>query len=211
MQTDGLIFDLDGTLWDSTASCSQAWNQAIKQLGIEHAPITQDDVKRVTGLPYDECFEKAFAGVDPKQRQDLADVSLKIELDTLESKGGDVYPGVLDGIAKLANQIPLFLVSNCTVPYLELFWERTPLKTHFKDWECYGNTNRPKGENLKSVIERNQLKDAVYIGDTGGDHRAANFAGMKYFHVDWGFGEPVGPCWHFGNFNELVEFFLGKP
>ena len=28
---DGIIFDVDGTLWDSTDSVAEAWNQAIAE------------------------------------------------------------------------------------------------------------------------------------------------------------------------------------
>ena len=39
---------------------------------------------------------------------------------------------------------------------------------YFEDFECAGNTGKPKGENNKLVIERNNLKSPVYVGDTQG-------------------------------------------
>ena len=35
MRVDGIIFDVDGTLWDSTEIVAGAWNQAIIEEGID--------------------------------------------------------------------------------------------------------------------------------------------------------------------------------
>ena len=33
MKKQGIIFDMDGTLWDSAANVAESWNEAIRQDG----------------------------------------------------------------------------------------------------------------------------------------------------------------------------------
>lgn len=46
MNIENIIFDVDGTLWDSTGEVAKAWNLAVKELGIECEEITSDTLKR---------------------------------------------------------------------------------------------------------------------------------------------------------------------
>src|SRR5689334_17873773 len=59
-KTDALIFDLDGTLWDTTETCALAWNDVLVRLGVDHRPMTADDVRAVTGQPHAEAIRRAF-------------------------------------------------------------------------------------------------------------------------------------------------------
>ena len=46
-----------------------------------------------------------------------------------------------------------------------------------------------KGENIRNVVIRNHLTDAVYVGDIQGDYEAACFAGISFIHAAYGFGK----------------------
>ena len=56
------------------------------------------------------------------------------------------------------------------------------------DTECYGDTKKSKGENIRLVIERNHLQNCVYVGDTKGDCEAAKAAGIPFIFAAYGFG-----------------------
>ena len=60
---DSVVFDLDGTLWDTCATCAVAWNQVLGRHGIAFRPITEHDVRRVTGRPHEECIRVVFTDV----------------------------------------------------------------------------------------------------------------------------------------------------
>ena len=45
----GIIFDVDGTLWDSTEMVAVAWNKVIKDEGIEHKELEEKDLKKEFG------------------------------------------------------------------------------------------------------------------------------------------------------------------
>lgn len=204
---DGLVFDLDGTLWNSTVPVTRAWNEAARSLG--QGPVSQATIESIMGLPHDECFRRAFPHLNDKERAEMAKACTNVELELLRDHGAIVYPGVKEGLAKLAAKYPLFVVSNCDTGYLNVFIKKSGLGEWFRDSECYGNTGQNKGVNIRSVVARNKLQRACYIGDTPGDQMAALQAGMDYYHVTYGFGDPDRECPTFDRFGELVDFFLG--
>ena len=58
------------------------------------------------------------------------------------------------------------------------------------DFECYGNTGLNKDQNIALVIKRNNLKNAVYVGDTQGDYDACKKASIPFVWASYGFGKP---------------------
>ncbi|MBM4315848.1 MAG: HAD family hydrolase [Deltaproteobacteria bacterium] len=206
---DSLIFDLDGTLWDSTSACASAWNTALKKIEIEReTPLTPEDIGRMMGFPIAKIFENFFPDMSEERRESAAKACFKEQIEIIRQKGAILYPGVQKGLFQLSEKYQLFIVSNCQQIYLDTFFHHSGLKKLFKDTECHGNTKRPKGENIGLVVKRNSLQKPVYVGDTAGDHESAVMAGVPYFHVNYGFGITSKPCMKFDNFEELVRHFL---
>ena len=79
------------------------------------------------------------------------------------------------------------------------------LEELIRDMECFGRTGRPKGDNIRLVIERNHLDRALYVGDTAMDQEAADKAGVPFVHVSYGFGQAVEPAGVIGEIGDLVE------
>ena len=71
---------------------------------------------------------------------------------------------------------------------MEAFLDYFGFWHYIKDIECYGNTGKNKGENIRLVVERNQIKNPVYVGDIQGDYDASKAAGVKFIHAAYGFG-----------------------
>jgi phosphoglycolate phosphatase len=188
MRPDGLVFDLDGTLWDTTASCAMAWNLVLARHGIAFRTITADDVRRVTGRPHDACIRDTFVGLPEPQLRLLIDETAVEDTKMIELHGGVMYSGVSEGLLQLAQSYRLFIVSNCQAGYIELFLAKSALQAQFRDVECWGNTGRPKPENLRDLIARNALARPWFIGDARSDQVAAEACGVPFVHASYGFG-----------------------
>lgn len=50
MKTDGIIFDVDGTLWDATQRIAEAYTVILEREKIEGKVITADMLASVMGL-----------------------------------------------------------------------------------------------------------------------------------------------------------------
>ena len=56
-----------------------------------------------------------------------------------------------------------------------------------------GRTGMDEGRNIKLIMERNGIDNAVYVGDTEGDENAARYAGIPFIWASYGFGKAKSP------------------
>ena len=91
---DSIIFDLDGTLWDSTANVALAWQAAIAQVDYIDEEMTVERVRSITGMTYDAIFDKLFPNLSPAQRAEVQALCAKHELEILHTRGGELYPAL---------------------------------------------------------------------------------------------------------------------
>ena len=184
-----IILDVDGTLWDTTEVVAEAWNRAIAEVGGTNAVITSAILKREFGKPMDIIANNLFYDASIAQRALLLEKCCLYEHEALEENTENLmFSGVKETLIKLSKQCRLFIVSNCQSGYIELFMKKVGIEAFITDFECFGNTNKSKGENIKLVIERNRLEDVVYVGDTQGDYEATVVAGVPFIFAKYGFG-----------------------
>ena len=59
---DGIIFDLDGTMWDTRKPICEAWNIILsRHEEIHRAPIVEADLNDCMGLPMYDIAAKAVS------------------------------------------------------------------------------------------------------------------------------------------------------
>lgn len=202
---DSLIFDLDGTLWDTCEACARGWNNVLQRNGIAFRTIVADDVRRVAGKPHDECMRETFVGLGEAELRVLTEETITEDNRIVAEEGGVLYPGVRDGLLALAHDYPLFIVSNCQAGYIEVFLDTNGLRPLFRDFECWGNTGKPKPDNVRSLIARNGLKAPWLVGDTNGDREAALANGAPFVYAAYGFGTCDDFALRIERFGELLR------
>lgn len=185
---DSIIFDLDGTLWDPRETVLTSWNKALKEQQYDKV-LTKDDLTKTMGLQMNEIARVLFAELSESEQIKMMDDCIAVENPYVAENGGQLYPELEETLKVLSEKYRLFIVSNCQDGYIEAFYEYHKLDHYFTDYENPGRTGLSKGENIKLVIERNQLKDSVYVGDTQGDRNAARHAGVPFVYAKYGFGE----------------------
>jgi phosphoglycolate phosphatase len=202
---DSIIFDLDGTLWDSSNNVALAWQQAIEQVNYVDEVMTVEKVRSITGLAYNVIFDRLFPYLDTEKRTDLMAICAKVELEILHTKGGELYPSLDETLGYLASKYKLFIVSNCQTGYIEVFLKLSKMGHYFMGHQCYGTKGNPKSENIKDIVNDYNLTAPVYVGDTMGDYDAATKAGVPFIFADYGFGKvEEGQIATISTFSELV-------
>lgn len=206
MPFDGLILDVDGTLWDSTSIVADAWTKAVRENGCEDLTITADMLKQLFGKTMNVIADLLLPKLSAEERCHIMDVCCKYEHRALEENECHIcYSKVVDTIQTLSEKLPVFIVSNCQSGYIELFLEKTKLSSYIKDIECFGNTGKKKGENIRLLMERNHLKHPVYVGDTQGDRDASDEAEIPFIFASYGFGNVEDKDGQIDEFSELLQ------
>lgn len=192
MNIDGILFDLDGTLWDSCRVVSESWGETLRTLyGIDNGPTAQD-VKGIMGMTAGEITQVLFSQYGARASE-ICLACIHRENDYIAEHGGDLYPGVPEMLVSLSESYPLFIVSNCLDGYIECFLRSSGLSPYFRGWACEGSTGLKKAGNIALIVENNALKAPIYIGDTIMDERSAREAGCPFIHAAYGFGKAEAP------------------
>ena len=181
-----VIFDLDGTLWDSTYTITPAWDRVLSRAG-RH--VTRDDMASVMGMTDREIGAALLPHLDGDASTALVRLASREEVPAIRRYGGMLYPGVADTLRKLSEDDNLFIVSNCMDGYIQAFLYAHSMGQYFRDYACLDFPAQDKASNIRAICERYGLKKAVYVGDTASDGRAARLAGLPFIHASYGFGK----------------------
>ena len=182
----GVICDMDGTVWDSSANVAKAWTVKVHEAGYTDKVVTREDIQSVMGKPMDVIADTLFTYTEKGPERDTLRSSCEnYENAYLREHGGTLYDGVLETWAKLKELgYHIYIV---------------------EDIECYGNNLLQKDENIKLLAERNGLTDACYVGDIQSDYDATTKAGLPFIHAKYGFGEINAEVPFIMSFDELIK------
>ena len=204
---DGIIFDVDGTLWDSVDFVAEAWNYAIHKKTNLNITLDRASLMKLFGKTMDAICEALFPELSIQERKQIGEYCFEYENKLLEQKPGTLYEGVTETFQELSGRTRLFIVSNCQRGYIEVLLKVYHLEPYVKDFLCFGQTGTEKDETIRTLMERNGLKDAVYVGDTQGDADACRKAGIPFIFAGYGFGDVPEAKVRISKITDLTEMF----
>ncbi|CDD50201.1 HAD family hydrolase [Faecalitalea cylindroides] len=202
-----LIFDMDGTLWDATGSILNSANEVLEKEKGWKDYLDLDTLNRVMGLEIEEIANIYFPELEQEEKMDLIYKVMDNENLYLSKHGGILYPNVESTLQILSQKYDLMIVTNAQEGYTDAMYQSHGLKKYFIDELTYGETMKPKGQNISLIMERNNYQKAYYIGDTQKDKDACEFAKIPFVYASYGFGDVKDYDKKIDSFEELLNLF----
>ena len=205
MNKNAILFDLDGTLWDSCVAIMPSWQKVMEAHNIKRPPITQEEMNSYMGKTVAQIAPLMLPELSLEEGIALMEEGCQEELEELRINGATLYEDIIETLRTLSKNFNLYVVSNSQDGYIQAFVEHYGLGDIIKDFECAGRTRKCKGDNIRLVIERNNIEKAVYVGDTILDKEAADLAGIPFIYASYGFGDVENPDYSITKPMDLIE------
>ena len=93
---DGIIFDVDGTLWDSTDTVAESWNTAIRENSSLDLVVDRQILSGLFGKTMEDLYRALFPQLSDEERTRLGTLCFEYENKLLLEKPGTLYPGVAE-------------------------------------------------------------------------------------------------------------------
>lgn len=203
-----LIFDLDGTLWETLDTTLEASNEIARE-NPEVKEITMEIVIKGMGL---SSKENAFNYM-PYLEEEKGIYYLKLiserNFELIKEKGAHIYDGVYDVIKSLSKKYKLGIVTNNYDEYAKVFLEKSNLGEYFTDYMGAASYSITKGEAIKRMVSKYHENSNYYIGDIKKDMEAACEAGIDFIHSKYGFQSDINCDYYINDIKEL-EYLLNK-
>ncbi len=186
---DLAIFDLDGTLLDTTRGLLAAQKYTIRQMGF---PMLDDELlKGFIGPPVQDAFAKAY-GLEGPILQEIAGI-FRDYYSTQTLFDADAYDGIYDLLAALEKR-----GIKCAVATYKREDYALKLLKHFgfdKHTDIMFGGDHENKLKKKDIIEKcinvagvTDKSRVVMIGDTVSDALGAELVGVDFLGVTYGFG-----------------------
>lgn len=193
-----VLLDLDGTLLDTAPEIAASAADMLAELGLE--PVGPDRVREFIGRGIPSLVRRtleASLGRMPDERRIGAGIEgFFFHYEKRNGTLATTYPGVREGLAALRELgLPLACVTNKTRQFTLPLLEATGLGVHFPVVVCGDTTPRKKPDPAPLLAACSRLRiapaDALMVGDSGNDARAARAAGCPVLLVPYGYSEGV--------------------
>ncbi len=182
-----IVFDLDGTLIDSSRDLAEAASELVQELG--GAPLTEAEVVGMVGEGAPVLVARALSrvGLDPATPGALARFLEIYDRRLLDHTVA--YEGMHEVLALLVQAGPLAVLTNKPLAPSEEILRHLGLRGFFSviigGDSPYGRKPDPAG--LRALMESDE-GPSVMVGDSPADSRVAAAAGCPFVLAAYGFG-----------------------
>ena len=101
----GIVFDMDGTLWDSTEKILESWNNVLGKYDIT---LSLEKLQSLMGKTMDVIGAEVMPDTPKEQRDKIFEECLTVENQYLREHGGILYPELEKTLQKLSEKYPLY-------------------------------------------------------------------------------------------------------
>ena len=204
MDYEMLIFDIDGTLWD-TAEVTLEGSNMIADIYPEVRKVDLAIIMSHMGLSLEEIAKIRMPDIPLSQALKYLDLQIIKIRELINEKGANIYDGVIEVIKKLSEKYKLGIITNNLDEYAELFIKKANLKNYFLDYMGASSYQISKDEAIKRMLKRNNIKKACYIGDTKKDMLASEKANVNFIYAKYGFGKDFEHNVYINDIKDLLK------
>ena len=183
-----IIFDMDGTLIDSGDVITNTINFVRQNLGLDDIP--KDLMLKQLNNP-DINSAEFFYGTSeftPQQTELFTKY-----YDNNCTKDIKLYEGIYDLLEKLSKKYILSVATNASSRFAKQMLKALDIDKFFQFVIGHDMVEKPKpsSEMILKTLNKLDIKqqNAILIGDSQKDKRAATNANIKFILVNWGFSE----------------------
>lgn len=204
MNHDGILFDLDGTLWEVMNETYHSANIVTKKYNMDEIPLNK--ICSTFGFNSLETAKSYFPNLDIKTALKISAEISEVNIDYLQKNGGHLYPHLEDTLKNLSYNYSLFIVSNSGhTQYIEAFLNSSGLSKYFKDYIAASALNLTKADAILKIKKDYDLKKAIYIGDTKKDLEATLVAKVPFIHARYGFCKNLDTKYYIDSLKDLPD------
>ena len=185
-----IVFDLDGTLVDSSVDLANAVNALLDDLGA--APIATGDIVGMVGDGAAVLVRRALtaAGLNPETPGALERFLAHYDPHLLDNTRP--YPGIVETLQKLSERAALAVLTNKPARATELMLAGLDLRGYFRD-VMGGDTTwgrKPAPAGLLHLCQSAGVDpaDTLLVGDSAVDLATARNGGTRVCLARYGFG-----------------------
>jgi len=184
---------------------AEGYNIQLEKEGLRHLFVDAEQLKPLFGKVMTEIADVILASIPEEERYGLMERCMETENRYLFGNACKIgYPGVMETVRELAKHYRLFIVSNSQCGYPELCMEKLGLTPYIQGHLCFGDTGTSKGKTIRTLMERYNIENCAYIGDTQGDYEATLEANVPFIWAKYGFGTPEGYVAAIEKFEDLL-------
>lgn len=190
MAFQNIIFDLDGTLIDSSASILASFQASFDIAGIKAArPLGSD----IIGPPLKEALALLSGSNDSALINELA-ANFRHHYDSEGYRHTTVFSGIPELMMDLAaTGIPLYIATNKRIKPTRLIIEHLGWARFFSGVFGLDSLEPPaasKADLISHMADTYAMntQTTLYIGDRIEDSHAANSAKVAFSYASWGYG-----------------------
>jgi phosphoglycolate phosphatase len=192
-----LIFDLDGTLADTSADLVGTLNVVLARHGA--APVAPADVQHLIGRGAVQLlahgFGDAYAGFSDSRKQELLREFVAYYEDHLLD-GTRLYPGVAGALRSLHDRgFPMAVCTSKNTRAADTILNGLGIRHHFRSvcgGDFFPGAKKPERAHVVGTLlqagHANE-HDAIFIGDSMVDVMSARNAGLPIVFVTYGYND----------------------
>ena len=208
--TKAVLFDLDGTLFDTSEGIFHTANFTVAKLGLEPC-YDERQLRKFVGPPLKDCFRIVYGYTD----DELLSQCVRVYRQEDRKTGMHLchmYDGLYDLITQLRDRG--IKTGVCTLKYEKLakfiFEEKgiSSLLDTVRGTDEAGQVT--KAECIRRAVSDFGIEppQALMVGDTVNDLKGAEEAGVPFLGVSWGFGFEKGETLPYGSLIDRPEEVL---